>query len=338
MRSHPRIPVIFDTDIGTDIDDTWALAHLLRSPEIEPKLVLMAAGDMDFRTKVAARFLHIAGRVDVPIGRGVDAIPTPPHLQNQEPWIRGYELGQYPGEIAQDGVGRMIKIIEESAGPVTIIAAAPSANLAAALTRAPHIAAKCRLVAMYGSFDVGYSGSLPASAETNVREAPAACRAVLAASWQDVLITPLDTCNFAVLSGTNYHQIWCATADPMLRAVIENYCVFAPRVNWMHCDYFAVRSTVLFDCVAVYLGYSEELVETETLRFRVTDEGYTVRDDAGPFTARVALRWKNLPAFHRHLTARLLGVDSHISDSRDPAHATPCPEPGPTAIPDSLTP
>lgn len=34
------IPVILDTDIGTDIDDLWALAMLLKCPELEIKLVI----------------------------------------------------------------------------------------------------------------------------------------------------------------------------------------------------------------------------------------------------------------------------------------------------------
>ena len=34
-----KIPVILDTDIGGDIDDTWALAMLLKSPELDLKLV-----------------------------------------------------------------------------------------------------------------------------------------------------------------------------------------------------------------------------------------------------------------------------------------------------------
>ncbi len=29
-----KIPVILDTDIGSDIDDTWALAMMLKSPEL----------------------------------------------------------------------------------------------------------------------------------------------------------------------------------------------------------------------------------------------------------------------------------------------------------------
>lgn len=34
-----KIPIIIDTDIGTDIDDTWAISYLLQISEIEIKLV-----------------------------------------------------------------------------------------------------------------------------------------------------------------------------------------------------------------------------------------------------------------------------------------------------------
>ncbi len=37
-------PVILDTDIGGDIDDTWALALLLKCPELKPVLVASDAG------------------------------------------------------------------------------------------------------------------------------------------------------------------------------------------------------------------------------------------------------------------------------------------------------
>lgn len=308
MPSPTRIPVILDTDIGTDIDDTWALAQLLRSPELDPKLILTGAGDIPFRTAVTARYLAACGRTDVPVGKGIPSWETGESHRNQGPWIKGFDIAAYPGEIDEDGVGRMIRIIEESPVPVTVIGIGPAVNIAAALERAPHIAARCRFVGMFGSFDIGYTGAAPASAETNVRLLPAAFRTVMAAPWIDVLLTPLDTCNFAILDGQNYHRIWSATHDPMMRALIENYCVFAPRVTWMHCDYFALRSTILFDCVAIYLAYAEDLVDVERVPFRITDDGFTVRDEAGPYTARVALRWKNLDAFHAHLTERLLGL------------------------------
>ena len=301
------IPVILDTDIGTDIDDTWALAHLLRCPELEPKMVLTASGDVRFRSLVTAKFLEAAGRVEIPIGLGVSDV-TPDHFRNQEPWVRGYEVEQYPGEIVEDGIGRMIRVIMESPEPITVIGIAPSFNLAEALRREPAIATRCRLVGMFGSFAFGYDGARQPSAETNVRVAPQAARITLAAPWLDVLITPLDTCGTVVLEGPLYHKIWSATHDPSLRALIENYCIFAPRVNWMHCDYFALRSTVLFDCVAVYLAYAEDLVETKTIRYHITDDGYTVPDALGDCVARVAMRWKDQGAFLEHLTDRLLGT------------------------------
>jgi inosine-uridine nucleoside N-ribohydrolase len=303
----PRIPVILDTDIGTDIDDTWALAQLLRSPELDARLILTGAGNIEFRTAVTARFLHVTERTDVPIGRGIQTWDTAPSHRNQEPWIKGFDLAAYTGEVAEDGIGRMIEIIESSPVPVTIIAIGPAVNLAAALARAPGIASRCRLVGMFGSFDIGYEGATLPSPETNVRLVPDAFRQVMAAPWIDVLLTPLDTCGIAILDGENYHRVWSATADPMMRALIENYCIFAPRVTWMHCHYFAVRSTVLFDCVAIYLAYSEDLVEIETVRFTITDDGFTRRDPDGSCVARVALRWRNLAAFHDHLTTRLLG-------------------------------
>jgi inosine-uridine nucleoside N-ribohydrolase len=44
------IPVILDTDIGSDVDDTWALAMLLGCPELDPKLVVTANGDTTYDT------------------------------------------------------------------------------------------------------------------------------------------------------------------------------------------------------------------------------------------------------------------------------------------------
>ena len=304
-RAPVRLPVVFATDIGTDIDDTWALAMLLRSPELDLKLVLTETGDPRYRAAVAAKFLEAAGRTDVPIGLGDEQGTMPENIKNQAPWVAGYDLAKYPGQIHPDGVSALIDLVENSRDRITIIATGPVPSLARAVEKDPKLAAKCRLVGMFGSFAVGY-GSGPPSAEANVRQAPAALRKVLSAPWQDVLLTPLDTCGLVSVDGANYRAIWGSTNDPVLRSLVENYRIFAQRVDWMRCDFFATRSTTLFDCVAVYLAYSEELVETETVEFDVTDDGFTRRSVHGPFKARVALRWKNLPAFEDHLAGRLM--------------------------------
>jgi hypothetical protein len=50
------IPVILDTDIGDDIDDTWALGFLLRCPELELKLVVGDNGKAEYRARLLAKF------------------------------------------------------------------------------------------------------------------------------------------------------------------------------------------------------------------------------------------------------------------------------------------
>lgn len=307
-----RVPVILDTDLGTDIDDTWALAQALRSPEIDLKMVVTATGDTEYRTALVAKFLEVTGNTHVPIATGTNRGMRDLE-KNQLPWLAGYDVSQYPGKIYADGITAMIELIMASPEPVTIVAVGAVPNIARALQQEPRIAARCRFVGMHGSFRVGYGGSSELAAEANVRGDPAALRTVLAAPWQDILLTPLDTCGLVELGGEAYHAIWCATGDAMLRALIENYCIFAPRVGWMRCDWFAVKSTTLFDCVAVYLAYDEALVGIETLTFNVTDEGFTRIDDDGAFKARIATSWKDRTAFEQDLANRLLPRRTHAA-------------------------
>ncbi len=70
MMSAQKTPVILDTDIGSDIDDTWALAFLLRCPELDLKIVVVSTGDTDYRAKLVAKQLMVAGRTDIAIGIG----------------------------------------------------------------------------------------------------------------------------------------------------------------------------------------------------------------------------------------------------------------------------
>lgn len=306
QASSGPVPVVLATDIGGDIDDTWALAQLLRTSGLELKMVLTETGEARYRGAVTAKLLESAGRTDVAVALGTDFGVMGGEHRHQGPWIRDYDLSAYPGEVHADGIGAFITLVMNSPEPVTVIAIGPAPSLGAALQREPRLAARCRFVGMFGSFDLGYDGSPVPVPETNVRYHTDLLRVVLGAPWQDILLTPLDTCGLVILRDENYHAIWRATGDPLLRAVIENYCIWAPRVPWMKCDFFAVRSSVLFDCVAVHLAQSEDFVVIEPVSYRITPDGMTVRDPAGPFHARVALRWRDQAAFEQHLTRVLL--------------------------------
>ena len=296
------IPVILDTDIGSDVDDTWALVMLLRSPELDLKLVVTATCDTVYRARLTAKLLETADRTDVPIGIGLrfDACN-----EFQAPWIEGYGLASYPGVVHEDGVDAMIDVVRRSPDPVTIIAIGPLTNLKRALEIAPDIAPKCRLVGMHGSVDRGYGPGSPPTPEANVKNDIDAARVVFAAPWRDVLLTPLDTCDDAILRGSRYDRIR-DSRDALIAALMENYRIWAGLVTWVTVDFVAKRSSTLFDTVAVYLAYSEDRVAIESTRIAVTDEGLTVRDAAGS-PARIAIGWTDLDGYLDHLTERLLG-------------------------------
>ena len=72
-----RLPVILDTDIGTDIDDAFALALVLASPELDLRGVTTVSADAYTRAMIACRFLDAAGRRDIPVAAGRPRRETP---------------------------------------------------------------------------------------------------------------------------------------------------------------------------------------------------------------------------------------------------------------------
>jgi len=158
-----KIPVILDTDIGGDIDDTWALALLLKSPELDLKMVVTDTGDTVYRAKIAAKLLEVAKRTDVPVAVG---IKQRPHGAPQAPWVADYDLAKYPGKVHEDGVTALIDMIMASPQPITLICIGPVPNIQAALARQPEIAKKARFVGMHGSVRKGYNGGRSPSPST----------------------------------------------------------------------------------------------------------------------------------------------------------------------------
>jgi inosine-uridine nucleoside N-ribohydrolase len=291
-----KIPVIFDTDIGDDIDDTWALALLLKSPELDLKLVVGDNFKAVYRAKLLAKLLQAAGRTDVPVGLGLGANDKQGGGQSQ--WVENYDLKTYPGKIHQDGVQAIIDTIMASPTPITLIAVGPVQNLAEALKREPRIAEKARFVGMHGSVRKGYDGKPQIDAEYNVKVDAKACQKAFTAAW-DMTITPLDTCSLVRLKGNKYKTVRDST-DPLARAVIENYRIWSGK-NPQQADN---ASSILFDTVAVYLAFDQRLCTMEKLNIRVDDQGVTRIDPQGK-SMNVATEWKDLPAYEDLLVQRL---------------------------------
>src|SRR5579859_6617153 len=71
VGSAPRTKIILDTDIGDDVDDAFALALALQSPEIELVGVTTAWGDTPLRARMVRRMLAENGRAGIPVAEGI---------------------------------------------------------------------------------------------------------------------------------------------------------------------------------------------------------------------------------------------------------------------------
>ena len=308
------IPVILDTDIGHDVDDVWALAFLLRCPELDVKLVTTCTGDTVYRARLVARILELMGREDIPIGIG---IPLDENPHTHAGWLGDYQLEQYRGTVYGDGIGAICETVLNSEEQVTLICIGPLPNIAAALARAPEITGRSRFVGMHGSIRRGYLDAPKPMREFNVKMHALSCRAVFEADWPKV-ITPLDTCGNVVLEGERFELIRRRAEHPDTPAGDPARIAFENHLHWVEAarDWPIIKnmdplaqSSILYDVVAIYLGFANEYLAMETLPIAITPDGKTLVDDGGA-PVSCALVWQDKPAFLDLLVDRLAGPGS----------------------------
>src|SRR5436305_1261614 len=124
--------VIIDTDIGDDIDDAFAVALALRSPELQILGITTTFGDTETRAKVLDRFLAEAGRGDIPVAAGP---PTPPKTTFTQ--LRYAQGGHFAKPSHPDAVRFLLDKIRSNPGEITLVAIGPLVNVGAAIDKDP---------------------------------------------------------------------------------------------------------------------------------------------------------------------------------------------------------
>ena len=91
-----RHKVILDSDLGSDIDDAFAVALLLASPELEILGITLGHGQTTRRGRLACRLLHETGREEIPValGRPTPLVVGRPEITEPDPrqfsWADGF--------------------------------------------------------------------------------------------------------------------------------------------------------------------------------------------------------------------------------------------------------
>ena len=191
-----RSKVVLDTDIGTDIDDAWALGYALKSPAFELLGVTVTDADTPSRAKLACKLLHRLGRTDVPVavGRRTAAVPAD-RVDYQFTWAEDFDAYK---PIETPAVEFLADTIRRNPGQVTLVAVGPLQNIGDLVRLHPDIVPLVkRVVLMSGSIGPN-AWSSAAMAEWNVKLAIPEAQAVYAAAWP-LTIVPLDSTTYVRL-------------------------------------------------------------------------------------------------------------------------------------------
>ncbi|MDR3776996.1 MAG: nucleoside hydrolase [Terracidiphilus sp.] len=277
---------ILDTDIGDDIDDAFALALALRSPELRLLGITTAYGDTELRARLVDRYLDEVGE-ETPVAAGV---PTPhSNVFTQAAYARQgfrYSVTDPAKEWKHlDGVSFLLDQIRAHPGQITLIAIGPLNNVQAAIERDPATFRQLkRVVMMGGSVYRGYDGSKgerrPADAEWNINRDPAGARALLAAGVP-VFMMPLDSTQIH-LETAQRERIF-STGSPLTDQLTLLYH------QWMAGSEGHPLAPTLYDPVAVAYAIRPELCPATPLRLEVDDKGFT-RPVEGTANAQVCLQ------------------------------------------------
>src|SRR5208337_1502497 len=144
--------VIIDTDIGDDIDDAFAIALAVRSPELEILGVTTTFGDTEARARIADRLLGEAGRAKIPVLAG-----APTKISNVMSQRRYGQSGPFAKASRGSAVDFILEQIRKYPGQITLVGIGPLMNVGALIDKdAATFRRLKRVVIMGGSIECGY--------------------------------------------------------------------------------------------------------------------------------------------------------------------------------------
>jgi inosine-uridine nucleoside N-ribohydrolase len=264
LEAAERMKVVLDTDIGTDIDDAWALGFALAHPGFELLGVTISDGDTTARAKVACKLLQATGRGDVPVAVGRATRVPPERLDLQFAWAEDFQAKKPVGKPAAQF---LVDLAKKHPGQITLIAVGPLQNVADALRREPTLGRYLKRVVLMSGCIRG-TADKPAQIipEWNVVSAIADAQLVYAAGLP-LTIVPLDSTTHVKLADAERDRLK-AHRSPLTDALEGLYRLWIekPTQRMTLHDQLAVAETAK---TGTFFGKVEELP------LFVDDEGYT---------------------------------------------------------------
>jgi inosine-uridine nucleoside N-ribohydrolase len=283
QRPVAKQKVIIDTDIGDDIDDAFAVALALRSPELQVLQIDAGYGDTPLRARLLEHFLRDAGLPQVPVAQGVTTHTTNVFTQ------RAY-AEQQPSHSYPDAISTSLDLIRKSPGEITLIAIAPLSNIGAIIDHDPATFRKLkRVVMMGGSIRRGYGNNSAPEPEWNIKMDISSAQKLFA-SGVPIFVMPLDA-TILKLDATKRQEVF------------QHGSRLTDQLAILYKQWGSETPT-LFDAMAVAYAVDPALCPATPMHIRVDDNGMTVPGKGAP-NANVCLR-SSSDEFFRFYLPRVL--------------------------------
>jgi inosine-uridine nucleoside N-ribohydrolase len=281
--------IIIDTDIGDDIDDAFAVALALRSPELQILGITTTFRDTEARAKLVDRILREAGRQDIPVAVGIH---TDAKIgMSQRPYAEGGHFARASHPAAVDFI---LEQIRRNPGEITLVCIGPLVNVGPLIDRDPQTFRKLkRVVMMGGSIDRGYeadpySPPNPAEPEWNIKNDVVSAQKLFG-SGVPIFMMPLDSTQLKmdeVKRGFLFRQ-----GTPLSDSLAILY------------HQWGQQTPTLFDPMTIAFIDDPSLCPVQPMNIHVDDRGMTLRGPGAP-NAQVCLK-SDSEAFFRFYLGRM---------------------------------
>ena len=293
-----RVPVLLDTDLGSEVDEAFALALILGSDELDLRGITTVSGDTSVRALMACRFLTMTGRRHTPVAAG--AAPQPERKIGAQ-----YQYYYHP-DVLFNRTSRPVKEpaaeflharLKGQRGKITLLATGPLTNIGRLFRDHPESKAAIKRIVLVG-------GSLKGPAEENIRADIPAAQAVFA-SGVPLIVVPVEATAGLTLGVEGRRRVF--SPKSALSMQVETLDQLADQ-----------ESHTLAAPLAAALCFDERFATFEDMHLEVDDRGVT-RAGKGKPNARVAVSTTDRP----FLTWYVVRMASLLPPERVPAKLVP---------------
>lgn len=250
----PRL--ILDTDIGTDVDDAYALLLALGCRNIDLAAVTLVHAKLDIREKIALKMLKLAGRMDVPVAKGWSSTLSgtrPEHWGGHEG--TDTDFSDIEGlHASDDAVDLMLRMVRENPGRVIIAAVGPLTNIADAIRRDLDAMRNVQKLVIMASVFKG-TGPERASREHNANVDPEAAAIVLQ-SGLPITLVGLNTTLQVVITSDQIRRL--RGTSPLGEYVAD--------MGEQHLRLCGINATWMHDPLAVAIAARPDIAATVPLK------------------------------------------------------------------------